>query len=315
MGIRGLNTTIKRVAPDAINIFDISKYKNSKIAIDSSILLYKFKYASKVENSHLIGIANRIKFYLMNDILPVFIFDGTPPIEKQVTILKRKAVKEKLYLRLQELKEKKCDTEEEESIRNEEIEKITSQIIVIKKTHIDQTKELLEKSGIPYCTAPEDAEKYCAFLQKEGLVDYVVTDDTDAITFGCPVILKTSISKNITEINTDIILNKLQIDYNSFVDFCILSGCDYTEPIPQIGPITSLNLIKKYKTIENVLDFLQKDTANFNYIASRRIFKEFNYQIPNNFEKINVDKKLLMDFLNFHEFKQNVISKFIKILF
>ena len=168
MGIRGLNTIIKKYAPDAIGNFDISKYKNSKVAIDCSILLYKFKYASRVENSHLIGIANRVKFYLMNGILPIFVFDGVPPDAKKVTLVKRQANKEKLYVRLEELRASNPETEEEEKAKTEEIEKLLSQLIVIKKSHIDDSKELLEKAGIPYCTAPEDAEKYCAFLQKNG---------------------------------------------------------------------------------------------------------------------------------------------------
>mgnify|MGYP001288667351 CR=1 FL=1 len=90
MGIRGLNTVIKKYAEDAIQNFNISKYKGSKVAIDCSILLYKFKYASRADNSHLIGIANRVKFYLMNGILPIFVFDGKPPQEKKDTIINRK---------------------------------------------------------------------------------------------------------------------------------------------------------------------------------------------------------------------------------
>ncbi len=315
MGIRGLNTVIKKWAPDAVKTCDISKYKNSKIAIDCSILLYKFKYASRIENSHLIGIANRIKFYLMNGILPIFVFDGTPPDAKKATLVKRHAAKERLYVRLEELRSKEPKTEEETKETQEEIEKLLSQLVVIKKHHIEESKELLEKSGIPYCTAPEDAEKYCAFLQTNGLVDYTVTDDTDASTFGCPIILKTSINRNITEINTDVILNSFEMTRDSFVDFCILSGCDYTDSIPQIGPVTAFNLIKKHGSIEEILKVLNKDTPNFNYEISRKIFKEFDYQVPDKFEKVTVDKKILIDFLDLHKFKENVVSKFIKILF
>ena len=186
---------------------------------------------------------------------------------------------------------------------------------MIKKIHIEESKELLEKSGIPYCTAPEDAEKYCAFLQKNGLVDYTVTDDTDASTFGCPIILKTSVNKSITEINTNVILQRFGMTRDSFVDFCILSGCDYTDSIPQIGPITAFNLIKKHGSIEEILKVLNKEATNFNYVVSRKIFKEFDYQVPDKFEKTSTEKKVLMDFLDFHDFKENVISKFIKILF
>jgi len=315
MGIRGLNTIIKKIAPDAVQIFDISKYRNCKVAIDCSILLYKFKYASRAENSHLIGLANRVKFYLMNGVLPVFVFDGVPPEAKKTTLVKRHANKEKMYVRLEELRAKTPENEQENKFIQEEIEKLLSQLIVIKKIHIDASKELLQKAGIPYCTAPEDAEKYCAFLQKNGLVDYTVTDDTDATTFGCPYILKTSINKNIIEIDTNAILEKFEMSRDSFVDFCILSGCDYTNPIPQIGPVTSFNLIKKHGCIEEILKILPKEHPQFDYNTCRKIFKEFDYEVPEKFSKINVDKQILLEFLNLHDFKENVISKFIKILF
>lgn len=315
MGIRGLNALIKRHASDAIQVCDISKYKNSKVAIDCSILLYKFKYASRAENSHLIGIANRIKFYLMNGILPIFVFDGAPPDAKKVTLLKRQSAKEKMYIRLEELRARTPETDEENNSIKEEIEKLMSQLIVIKKSHVEESKELLKRAGIPYCTAPEDAEKYCAFLQKNGIVDYTVTDDTDASTFGCDIILKTSINKNITEINTKLILERFEMTHDLFVDFCILSGCDYTDTIPHIGPVTSFNLIKKHGNIENILSTLQKDHPNFDYIVSRKIFKEFSYEIPDIFEKRIVNKEELLEFLTKHDFKENVISKFIKILF
>lgn len=315
MGIRGLNALIKRYAPDAIQVCDISKYKNSKVAIDCSILLYKFKYASRAENSHLIGIANRIKFYLMNGILPIFVFDGAPPDAKKITLLKRQSAKEKMYTRLEELRAKTPETDEENNNIKDEIKKLMSQLIVIKKSHVDESKELLKKAGIPYCTAPEDAEKYCAFLQKNGIVDYTITDDTDASTFGCDTILKTSIHKNITEINTKLILERFEMTHDSFVDFCILSGCDYTESIPHIGPVTSYNLIKKHGNIENILSTMQKDRPNFDYIICRKIFKEFSYEIPDIFEKKIVNKEELLEFLTKHNFKENVISKFIKILF
>lgn len=314
MGIRGLNALIKKHSPDSITQNDIRKYYGKIVAIDCSILLYKFKYASNIENSHLVGIANRAKFYVMNGILPVFIFDGVPPEAKNITLEKRQAAKHKIYIRLDELKEKVPQSEEEEIEINNEIEKLQSQIIIVKKYHIDQCKEFLEKSGIPYCTAPNDAEKYCAFLQKNKLVDYTVTDDSDALTFGCPNVLKTSISKQITEINLEKLLTDIDMSIDNFVDYCILSGCDYTESIPLIGPVTAYNLIKKHGCIENIVSSGIKLTENFNYITCRDIFTTFDYELPEPFSMKKTDKDILMEFMNTHNFRDNVISKFIKIL-
>ena len=65
MGIRGLNSVIKRFSPDTITYHPISKYSGTKMAIDCSILLYKYRYsAGKLDNSHIVGFLNRVKFYL-----------------------------------------------------------------------------------------------------------------------------------------------------------------------------------------------------------------------------------------------------------
>jgi flap endonuclease-1 len=63
-----------------------------------------------------------------------------------------------------------------------------------------------------------------------GYVDGVYTDDMDILTFGSPKIIKNLISlKNKPqEINLNTILDKLNLSYNEFIDFCILLGCDYS---------------------------------------------------------------------------------------
>lgn len=316
MGIRGLNNIIKKMSPECLSENSIKKYKNSIIAIDCSILIYKFRYASKIENSHLIGIVNRIKFYMMNDILPVFVFDGVPPDAKKITLEKRQDNKYKLYKKIDELKETVPENEEHEIKLNEEIKKLTSQLVIVKKKHIDECKELLEKSGIPYFSAPEDAEKYCAFLQINGLVDYTVTDDTDAMTFGCKKILKTNINKDIIEIDLEKLLDDFKMTYEKFVDYCILCGCDYSDTLNQIGPITAYNIIIKYGTIEKYLENNpDKNKNTFNFLTARKIFTSFEYDLPiTPIEKKIFDKEILLNFLEIKNFKENVIKKFIKIL-
>ena len=315
MGIRGLNNLIKKYSQDAETIMDIKEYSGCIFAIDCSILLYKFKYASKAENSHLVGIVNRIKYYMSNSILPVFVFDGNPPDAKRNTIQKRHDSKERLYVRIEELRtlENNCETEEDKKVYSDEIIKLSSQIIRIKKSHITECKELLEKSGIPYCTAPADAEKYCAFLQKNGLVDYTVTDDTDALTFGCNKIIKTSINK-IIQIDTRKVLENFGMTTEMFVDFCILSGCDYSDTIASIGPVTSFNIIKQHKSIDNYIESLAVKPERFDFETARKIFTDFEYAIPEKFKINTYDKKELLKFLEDNNFKENIIVKFFKIL-
>jgi 5'-3' exonuclease len=59
---------------------------------------------------------------------------------------------------------------------------------------------------------------------------------------------------------------------------CILSGCDYTNGIPKIGPISALKIIKTHGSIEKFLESpcSSKYTIpeSFDYETSRTIFKE-----------------------------------------
>jgi flap endonuclease-1 len=210
MGIRGLNTFIKKTCPECITINDISKYSGKRFAIDASILLYKYRHVSNLNenltNSHIIGFINRVKYYFNCDITPIFIFDGVPPEEKKITLKKRQNIKRKIYEKIEILQEIETKSETEQNEIDKEINRLSTQLIYVTKTHIDECKKLLDLLGVTYYDAPDEAEKYCVYLVKENVVDYVVTDDTDVFTFGGVKVLKTSIKNDIIEYDISILL-------------------------------------------------------------------------------------------------------------
>ena len=59
--------------------------------------------------------------------------------------------------------------------------------------------------GINYYDAPDEAEKYCVYLQKHKIIYYIITDDTDVFTFGGINILKSSIKNDIIETNINLL--------------------------------------------------------------------------------------------------------------
>ena len=276
MGIKGLNKIIKRVAPQALKEKSIYEYRNSRIAIDSSILLYKYRYASNdSEDSHLHGFVQRACFYLKRGILPVFVFDGAPPNAKQQVLDKRVKQKIKIEERIHQL----IITSElhTESIQ-EEISKLSKQITYVTKSHRQECKYLLRLLGIPIIEAIGEAEATCATLQKKGIVDYTFTEDTDALTFGAPKVLRSARKlEKVLEVDLQEMLNSMQLDMDQFIDFCILCGCDYSPTIPKIGPVTSLALVQEHKNMENILNLLPDKyniPENFNYETARRLFKQ-----------------------------------------
>lgn len=89
-----------------------------------------------------------------------------------------------------------------------------------------------------------------------------------------------------TEIKLDLVLKGLNLSMDSFIDLCILSGCDYTENIDGIGSVKAYKLISELGNIEGVLKYVDEynkdekkkkkltyDKDKFYYETSRSLFK------------------------------------------
>lgn len=63
----------------------------------------------------------------------------------------------------------------------------------------------------------------------------------------------------ILEIDLQVALCGLDLTFDQFVDLCILCGCDYCSSIKGIGPKTALKLIRQYKNLEGVIQFVKRD--------------------------------------------------------
>ena len=102
MGIRMLNKFLQEKCKDSISCIDLSSLSGKKIVVDISIYLYKFlSEGALLENLYLM-----ISIFRENNIIPIFIFDGKPPSEKNDTIAFRKKNKKNAreeYYRLKQI--------------------------------------------------------------------------------------------------------------------------------------------------------------------------------------------------------------------
>ena len=130
----GVKQLWKLLAPYGRYI-SIETLGTQRLAVDVSIWLEQFARAmidsrgQPIPNGHIIGVLRRICKLLYHNIKPVFVFDGVPPEAKNVTLEKRHAAKEKIYTRLEELKQKVPDNEIEEKEINTEIKPTESEIL------------------------------------------------------------------------------------------------------------------------------------------------------------------------------------------
>ena len=309
MGINNLNKFLHKKSEDIFKKIHLSEYAYKKIAIDISLFLYKFKAISN--ENWIVCFINMICCLRRNNIHCIFIYDGKAPFEKENKRIKRQQIKENERKKIYDLEyslniyhttgnieqilydfynknsnkrllgnNNKIDMNFVEN----EIKKKINQIIDITYEDFDKTRELFDILKIPYYKAPEEAEKFCSYLCINGLVDGVLSDDTDVIAYNCPFFLTKLDIYNDTfvEISNKNILNILNITKNQLLDFCIMCGTDYNNNIPKIGPENAFKYISKYISIEEIEKNLKIDITVLNQIRVRDLFNVFdNYEIIN----------------------------------
>ena len=122
---------------------------------------------------------------------------------------------------------------------------------------ITECQALLRLFGIPYITAPMEAEAQCAELVRLGLVDGVVTDDCDIFLFGGTRVYKNIFNSNkFVEcyLSTDI-EKELSLSRDQLIAIAHLLGSDYTEGLPGVGPVTAVEIISEFPTATGLQEF------------------------------------------------------------
>ena len=308
MGIRGLKALLKRNAPECFSEITLDALKGKTVCIDSSILMYKFRYTYSDDNFHILGFLHKI--LELKDLKCIFVFDGKPPEAKRETLNKRKEKQNKIQQRLDQLKNLEFIDSDDESV----IERLERNVKKVTRLHSLEVMELLKSIGIPFFVSESEAEKTCVSLQMNGHADYVLTEDTDSLTFGAKHVL---FNKNgvFTVCSLDKVLQGLELTHPEFVDLCILCGCDYTGTIPKVGPVTALKLIRKHRFIENISNLPE----SFNYKCARELFKpeETSFQFQHFqkditkfveiLSKWNIPEKYFIDQFHFCKINFNLI--------
>ncbi|KAI9271730.1 PIN domain-like protein [Phascolomyces articulosus] len=130
-----------------------------------------------------------------------------------------------------------------------------------------------------------EAEAMCSELARQNITTATVTEDMDALVFGDAPILRYFFARNrpILEIDPVIAREQLHLTRDQFIDFCILSGTDFSGTIQGIGPIRALEYIQRYGSIEHILDDLSNTkyspSDTFNYKLAREVRKTIHTNI------------------------------------
>lgn len=309
MGINGLTSFIRKHRPDVIQKGKIQDFAYKKCAVDTSLFFYKY-LSIYGQEGWLNAFVQLVSFLRGENIHPCFIFDGGCPPEKALERERRKKEKKNVDDKIQkledellefhetgvlsnyldELYEKKCiddktpkplllkkryiSTEQKVQRLEEELERVRNQSVSITPENISTLKKLLDLCNIQYIVAKLEAETLCADLCKREIVDFVISEDSDLLAYGCPILVKLGDTKGNCEIiYYNDVLESLDMTDDMFLDFCIMCGTDYNPNIKLVGPAKSYSLILNYNSIDNIKNM---DVSVLNHCRIREIFRDYD---------------------------------------
>jgi exonuclease-1 len=142
--------------------------------------------------------------------------------------------------------------------------------------------------GVKCLVAPYEADSQLYYLEKKGIIDAVVSEDSDLLVFGVrTLITKLDQFGGYVEINRDHFTACKDVSLagwtpTQFRHMCILSGCDYLDNIPSMGLKTAHRLMRRYSDVEKVLRALKFDgkmkVPEGYFEAFKRADMTFQYQ-------------------------------------
>ncbi|WWC62039.1 uncharacterized protein I303_104627 [Kwoniella dejecticola CBS 10117] len=156
-----------------------------------------------------------------------------------------------------DLNEVRTEIDDEIRVLNSENRNAMRDSDEITQSMIMQIQTLLRHFGIPYITAPMEAEAQCAKLAELGLVDGIITDDSDVFLFGGIQCFKNIFNDaKYAEcfLSTDI-ERELSLTRDRLISLAYLLGSDYTIGLPGVGPVVALELLANFPGQEGIGNF------------------------------------------------------------
>ena len=252
--------------------------------------------------SHLSGLFYRNANLLMENIKPIYVFDGKANELKMAEIQRRSQLKkeatEKYQLAIEEG-------------RMEDARKYSTRTAVLTDKMVEESKKLISYLGIPYIQAPSDGEAAAAYLTKREVAFAAASQDYDSILFGAKRLVRNlAISgkrkvpnRNVyVEVEPEIfehdrVLREIGLTSEQLVDVGILIGTDFNPGgFAGIGPKTALKLIKENGKLENIQK-IKHLLPEVPYQEIRNIFLKPEVPKVDKIDFSEVNREKVLDFL------------------
>lgn len=203
--------------------------------------------------------------------------EGTAPVLKHQMIAKRNQIQ---FRGARPRKNTPTDTQEQQS------QTITTQTNTQKPKSnkgrtrfnyvLKQCEELIRSMGLQCVQGPGEAEAFCAHLNACGLVDGVISQDSDCFAYGARRVFRNfslsmqgtagSIGGSIDIYDLDIVQKSMDFGRNKIIVMALLCGCDYCpEGVGGVGRDAVQKLFSIYSEVD-ILDRLAQSHCDVSKI-------------------------------------------------
>ncbi|SMY28965.1 unnamed protein product [Zymoseptoria tritici ST99CH_1A5] len=257
MGIQGLLPLLKSIQKPT----HLRNFAGQTLGVDAYGWLHRGTVACAIElaegkptRKHIDFALHRVRMLIHFGVTPYIVFDGD-------------------YL------PSKSHTEKERAARRKESKRVGLELLRMGRTsqaHLELQKavdvtpvmareliEELKRMDVPYVVAPFEADSQLAYLEQQGNISGVLSEDSDLLVFGVKCLLT-----KLDQYGECIMVNRA--DFTSCRDISLvgwadkefrimamLSGCDYLPGIDKMGLKTAYRYVRKHKTVERIVQAVQ----------------------------------------------------------
>ena len=142
---------------------------------------------------------------------------------------------------------------------------LESQTVRVHYDQVDEVKQALRLNGVTVLDAPHEAEATCVRLAASGLVDALLSDDTDVVPFGGALVLRQARFDNNARgeqhfaqtLDCAALCGQLRLTREQIVDLCLMLGCDFSDGVQNLSPTRALELMRECGTLEQALQRIE----------------------------------------------------------
>lgn len=289
MGIKNIKKLLEKY-DNVIRTEPVSKLVGSRIAVDTPIYLCKHLYVTLKDHFDTYSDSDILSFkelsskqsqLIIEEVVDRFIdnFNGYSSTTgaEFIMILEGESIpsdKERYAGIRRQQDHDRIVQRYEQYQRNRDV--VGMRKVIVSATNIrvpELTRRLIEQlqDSFDYIIAEGESERTACELRESGMVDHILSTDTDCLAMGHSMITHIhSSTLGYTIVDYQQALEELELSESQFVDLCIMCGCDYNNNIPRVGVMTAYKLIQKHDTIENIGQV--KDISHLNHESCRELF-------------------------------------------